>query len=193
MTSPRNETSDATLTTWAAALTGAGWNLLTVDDIPAHITGPRHLTDPTGRVEARAHAHAHADRDVDVTLVSTARRSDNGPAWHVIAGWLPAEVVIAAARDADQDTVGQEAGDLLTAAGWRLQRYERVTPAHAEHQWADDDDTRWAQYTTEDPDPDDGHAGGWLISTPGQAGRSQRTLASARTPAATIAAIALTA
>jgi hypothetical protein len=191
MTSSRNETSDATLTAWAAALTGAGWSPLTVKDVPAHLTGLRHLTDPTGRVEARA--HAYEDREVQVTLLSTARRSDNGPAWHVIAGWLPAEVVIAAARDADQDTVGQEAGDLLTAAGWHLQRYERVPPTHAEYQWANDDDTRWAQYTTEDPDPDDGHAGGWVISTPGQAGRSQRTLASARTPAATVPAIALTA
>lgn len=189
MTSTGNETSDATLTAWAAALTEAGWTGLTVEEVPAHIAGLRHLTDPAGRVEARA--HAYEDREIEVTLVSAARRSDNGQVWHVIAGWLPAGVVIAAARDADQDAIGQAAGDLLTAAGWHLQRYERVTATHAEHLWANDDDTRWAQYTTQDPD--DGHDGGWVMSTPGQAGRQQRTLASARTPAAAVAAIALTA
>lgn len=182
------EACEARLDAWAATLTEAGWKPVTVGEIPSHIVALRHLIDPAGRVEARA--RADRDREIGVSLRSTARRPDGGLAWHVIAGWVPADIVIAAAREVGQET-GEAAGALLTGAGWHLQSYERITAGVGEHQWENAEGTRWAQFTDEDPDPEDGEPGGWVISTPGSDGHNQRILAAARTPAATIAALAL--
>ena len=186
-TTPETEQS---LTAWAAALAEAGWTSLQADK-PAHLAGLRHLIDPAGAVEARA--HAYPEDGIEVTLLSTARQPEGGAAWHVIAGWLSAEVVIAAARAAEDCAVGQAAGELLTTAGWTLQRYEAFTSTLAEYQWANPDDTRWATFTTPDPDPDGDGDGGWILARPGDGDRQQRMTASARTPASTIAALALSA
>lgn len=183
--------TEQTLTAWAAVLTEAGWTTLQGEK-PAHLAGMRHLVDPTGAVEARA--HAYPEDGIEVTLLSTARLPEGGAAWHVIAGWLSAETVIAAARAAEDSAIGQAAGELLTTAGWTLQRYEAFTSTLAEYQWASPDDTRWATFTTPDPDPDgDGGDGGWILARPGEGDRQQRMTASARTPASAIAALALSA
>lgn len=184
--------TEQTLTAWADALTEAGWTPQPDREVPAHLAGLRHLIDSTGAVEARA--HAYPEDGIEVTLLSTARLPGGGAAWHVIAGWLSAEAVIAAApaEDAEEAAVGQAAGDLLTAAGWTLQRFEVLGPSFAEYQWASPDDTRWATFTTPDPDPDgNGGDGGWILSRPGDGGRQHRITASASTPAATITALAL--
>lgn len=184
--------TEQTLTAWADALTEAGWTPQPDREVPAHLAGLRHLIDPAGAIEARA--HAYPEDGIEVTLLSTARLPDGGAAWHVIAGWLSAEAVITAApaEDAEEAAVGQAAGDLLTAAGWTLQRYEVLGPSLAEHQWASPDDTRWAVFTTPDPDPDgNGDDGGWILSRPGDGGRQHRITASASTPVATITALAL--
>lgn len=94
-TTPETEQS---LTAWAAALAEAGWTSLQTHK-PAHLAGLRHLIDPAGAVEARA--HAYPEDGIEVTLLSTARQPEGGAAWHVIAGWLSAEAVIAAARAAE--------------------------------------------------------------------------------------------
>lgn len=174
------------LTDWAEALTKAGWTPYEADT-PRHLAGLRHLLDPAGRVQARAHAH-HAG-DIDVELRSTARRDDDGLLWYVIAGWLGAPAVIAAARAADDQTTGRAAGDQLTKAGWHLQRYEALTLTSSEYQWASADSTHWALYTT--PDPDGEGDGGWILARPGPDGHRQRITASASTPAALVAALAL--
>ncbi|GAA2039230.1 hypothetical protein GCM10009839_46380 [Catenulispora yoronensis] len=106
---------------------------------------------------------------------------------------MPAEVVNAAASDADETSFGTAAGDLLTAAGWHLQRYEALSPTLAEHQWASGDDTRWACFTTPDTDPDAVGSGGWTLARPGDHGKQQRITASANTPAAIVASLALSA
>lgn len=192
MTTPEPPDTDEALTAWDDALTEAGWTPQPVQEVPAYLAGLRHLIDPAGAVEARA--CAYPEETVEVTLLSTARLAAGGAAWHVIAGWLSPETVIAAARAAEDAAVGQAAGELLTADGWTLQRYEALSPTLAEYQWASPDDTRWACFTTPDTDPDAAvGSGGWILARPGDHGRQQRITASARTPAATVAALALSA
>lgn len=181
-----------TLCAWAAVLTEAGWTAHPVAQIPAHLAGLRHLTDPAARVQARAHAYRAGD--IDVELRSTARADDERPRWYVIAGWLSAPAVIAAARAAADDSTALAAGHLLTHGGWRLQRYEALTATHAEHQWTSADEIRWATYTAPDPDPDgEGGDGGWTLAHRAPGGHLQRITASASAPAALIAALALSA
>jgi hypothetical protein len=190
MTDDSTHETEQTLTAWADALTEVGWTPQPAKEVPAHLAGLRHLIDPAGAVEARA--HAYPEEGIEVTLLSTARYPDGGAAWHVIAGWLSAETVIAAARAAEDAAVGHAAGELLTTAGWTLQRYEAFGPMSAEHQWASPDDTRWAVFTTPDPDPEgNGGDGGWILARPGDGGRQQRITASASTPSATITALSL--
>jgi hypothetical protein len=185
MNTTATTSTDNTLTAWAAALTATGW---TVHDKqpPAYLAGLKELTDPAGRVLARACAYPEGSR-IEVTLLSTARTPSGGATWHVIAGWLPAPVVIAAARDADEAAIGTAAGDLLTAAGWRLQRYEASADL-VEHDWESPDGSRTAHYETEA-----GCDGGWRLTRPGQAGRAEQISAAQNTPAALIAALALSA
>lgn len=180
-----NTTTDATLTAWAAALTETGW---TPHDkqTPPYLAGLKELCDPAGRVIARACAYPHGG-PIEVTLVSTDRTASGGSIWHVIANWLPAEVVNAAARDVDQTSVGTAAGDLLTQAGWRLSRYEASADL-VEHEWESPDGSRTAHYESEA-----GCDGGWKLSRPGLDGRTEQITAGARTPAALIAALAQTA
>lgn len=179
------------LCAWAAALTEAGWTAQPVEHKPAHLAGLRHLTDPAGRVQARAHAYRSGD--IDVELRSSARAADQRPLWYVIAGWLRAPAVIAAARAAaDDDSTGPVPGH-LAHGGWRLQRYEALTATLAEHQWTSADETRWATYTTPDHDPDgdgDGGDGGWSLAYSAPDGHRQRITASASTPAALVATLA---
>ena len=178
-------TDDSILAAWAAALTETGWALHDKQP-PAHLAGLKELCDPAGRVLARACAYPDSS-PIEVTLLSTARTASGGSTWHVIASWLPAEVVNAAARDADETSFGTAAGDLLTEAGWRLSRYEASADL-VEREWESPDGSRTAHYETEA-----GCDGGWKLSRPGQDGRTEQITAGARTPAALIAALAQTA
>ncbi|WP_194913256.1 hypothetical protein [Catenulispora rubra] len=185
-----NTSTDDTLTAWAAALIDAGWARQSIEKPPAHLAGIRILTDPDGHVQALAEAHHTGD--IVVELRSTALRDDNRLVWYVIAGWLDAPVVAAAARAAGDEATGQAAGDLLINGGWRLQRYEAFTTTFSEYQWASGDDACWAVFTTPDSDPDgEGGDGGWTLAHPRPDGNRQTITASARTPAALIAALAL--
>ena len=191
MTDANLPAAEQALAAWAAALAAAGWT--PHPDAPAP-TRPGLWpvrTDPAGRVNARAGVNPYLAPALDVTVGSTARRPDAGPVWWVTGASLSAQAVIAAANAAGEPAVGLAAGQLLIKAGWRLQRFEQLTATVAEHQWASADDTRWAVFTTPDPDPDDGEDGGWIFAGPGPDGREQRSHASPLTPAATIAALAI--
>jgi len=190
--------AEQALAAWAAALTEAGWTPQP-DEEPDSSSGAAptrpgtrpSLTDPTGRVYVRAGVNPFLAPALDVTVWSIARRPDSGPVWWVTGASLSAQAVIAAANAADESSVGLAAGELLIKAGWRLERFEEFTARVSEHQWASADDTRWALFTTPDPDPDDGEDGGWIFAGPGPDGREQRSHASACTPAATVAALAI--
>lgn len=190
--------SDSTLTAWAAALTEAGWTLHPTNQpdassgaAPARPGTTPPLTDPTGQVNVRAGVNPFLAPALDVTVWSIARRPGSSPVWWVTGASLGAQAVIAAANAADESSVGLAAGELLIKAGWRLERFEELTATVTEHQWASADDTRWALFTTPDPDPDNGEDGGWIFAGPGPDGREQRSHASACTPAAAVAALAI--
>lgn len=196
MTRATTPGADEALACWAAALAKAGWT-----PQPAHAPGSSSgaaasrpgttpaVTDPTGRVTARAGVNPYLSPALEVTVRSTARRPDTGPLWWVTGASLSAQALIAAANAAGEPAVGLAAGELLINAGWRLVRFAQITATVAEHQWASADDTRWALFTT--PDPDDGEDGGWVFAGPGPDGREQRSHASPLTPAATVAALAI--
>jgi hypothetical protein len=206
MTRPAIQETEATVSTtspvgeqalaaWAAALAEAGWTSAEEpgsSSTAARPGAPPPLTDPTGRVDARAGVNPYLAPALDVTVYSVARRPDMGPVWWVTGASLGAQAVIAAtAHAADESSVGLAAGELLVKAGWRLERFEEFTATVSEHQWASADDTRWALFTTPDPDPHGGEDGGWIFAGPGPDGHEQRSHASARTPAAVVAALAI--
>jgi hypothetical protein len=189
--------AEQALAAWTAALTEAGWTPQPANEpnsssgaAPAR-QGTPQLTDPTGRINARAGVNPYLAPALDVTVWSVARRPDTGPVWWVTGASLKAQAVIAAANAADESSIGLAASELLIEAGWRLERFEEFTASVSEHQWASADDTRWALFTTPEPGPDDGEDGGWILAGPGPDGREQRSHASACTPAATVAALAI--
>lgn len=198
MTTSATSRADEALGAWAAALTDAGWTPQPATETdsasgaaPARPGTRPPLTDPTGRVNARAAVNPYLAPALDVTVYSAARRPDSGPLWWVTGASLSAQAVIAAASAADESSVGLAAGELLIKAGWRLERFEELTARVSEHQWASADDTRWALFTTPDPDPDDGEEGGWIFAGPGPDEHEQRSHASACTPAAIVATLAI--
>lgn len=188
--------AEQALTAWTATLTEAGWTPQPTEEPESSSTATRSgtcplLTDPTGRVNVRAGVNLYLAPALDITVYSTARRPDSGPAWWVSVASLSAQAVIAAASAVDESIIGLAAGELLTKAGWRLERFESFNATVSEHQWASADDVRWAVFTTPDLDPHDGGDGGWIFAGPGPGGREQRSRASACTPAATLAALAI--
>lgn len=187
---PTTATAEAILDAWTAALTTAGWTLQTPDYIPGHLPTLRHLLDPAGRIQART--RAYSDIDIDIELRSWPLREDGLLDWFAVAEWISAETVIAAGAAVDHTATGPAAGDLLTAAGWHLQHYQ-AHPEAAEYAWTSADQTRGAHFETEIAGADQGYDGGWCLTRLDPTRHVWRITASPRTPAAIIAALALSA
>ena len=185
-----------------AALTEAGWTLTAQRTEDAGIlgTGSRTaFTDPTGRlgVEVSAFDHRMGSRLFPIPLGDTDGQKAVGVArdgWSLSLMELPAEIILAAA------TAAAEAGsatvaELLTAAGWRLARELRTEDGESllERAWISPDRTREVEYLP----PCHHEDATWLIHRPRPGHPSSRHLedvdATCRTPAAAIAAAALTA
>lgn len=186
MTAPDPLTLLETLT---KALTGAGWTRQP-DPAPgpgAH--GPTHrlLVSPDGAAHVHATAYRRHTR-LQATLYGRDPRGDrHPPAWNAGTGALPASVLIQAARAA-ADPPGASAEARLLQAGWQLASCEYEGQRLLEQRWASPDTTRTAAFFPADEPYD---SGGWLITRPDQCEPKAQLDASAHTPGAVIATLAL--
>ena len=147
----------------------------------------RLLTSPDAAV--RIHATAYRFGELQATVHGLDLRAGvRALVWRAGTAALPANALIHAARAAaEPETAPIEAW--LMEAGWDLDDCEYDGPRLLEARWADPERTRTASYLAPD-DPFD--PGGWLITRPDQQSDRAHLDATAATPAAVIAALALT-
>lgn len=199
MTKPTPATVAKTVCT---ALTEAGWVLTSHRSEDAGILGTgthTTFTDPTGRlgVEVRAYDYRMGSRlfpipDGDTDFQRSINARQYG--WSLDLMELPAQIILAAAKAAIEPGSATVA-ELLTAAGWRLAREFRTEDGESllERAWSSPDHTREVEYLPPCSHDDER----WKIHRPLPNDPSSRSVedvdATTRTPAAAIAAAALTA
>lgn len=147
----------------------------------------RLLTSPDGAVHI--HATAYRFGELQATLHGLdPRGGHSAPAWRAGTAALPASALLQAARAAaEPENAPIEA--YLVEAGWDLESCEYEGPRLLEARWADPARTRTACYLAPDAPFD---PGGWLITRPDSQSAHAHLDASPTTPAAVIAALALT-
>ncbi|HTJ72614.1 MAG TPA: hypothetical protein VL551_34065 [Actinospica sp.] len=147
----------------------------------------RLLVSPDAAVQI--HATAYRFGELQATLHGLdPRGAVRAPAWRAGTAALPASALLQAARAAaEPDTAPIEAW--LVEAGWDLDECEYDGPRLLEARWANLERTRSACYLAPDEPCD---PGGWLITRPDLQSARAHLDATATTPAAVIAALALT-
>ena len=147
----------------------------------------RLLTSPDAA--ARIHATAYRFGELQATIHGLDPRGQvRAPVWRAGTAALPASALIQAARAAaEPGTAPIDAW--LEEAGWDLDDCEYEGPRLLEARWANPERTRSASYLAPD---EPFEPGGWLITRPDQQSVRAHLDATAATPAAVIAALALT-
>ena len=147
----------------------------------------RLLTSPDANVQI--HATAYQFGELQATLHGLDPRGRvRAPIWRAGTAALSASALIHAVRAAaEPGTAPIEAW--LVEAGWDLDGCEYDGPRLLEARWADPKRTRSVSYLAPD-EPFD--PGGWLITRPDQQSARAHLDATDATPAAVIAALALT-
>jgi hypothetical protein len=176
-------------------LTCAGW---TRQADPAPAPGTGHVTHRLlASPDAAAHVHATAYRvsgDLQTTLYgpgplghdrARTRRADTS-AWRADTAALAPSVLIHAARAA-AEPAGLWAPARLIQAGWEFAGCQYEGSRLLEQRWASPDQARTASFYP----ADQFDSGGWLITRPDQRYPTAQLDASAQTPSAVIAALAL--
>lgn len=175
-----------------SSLLAAGWSYAReVRTDPLSRSQIHELASPDGRLHI--HASRHRDGFLIASLSADAVRTDPGrrPGWMAELHEVPLPIALAAAQAADPDARPARLAEVaaaLTERGWTQREDITERDRLLERAWDSPDRTRALSHLPGDKfEP-----GFWLVGRPGPDGKHAETQISLHTPAAVIAALALT-